>query len=56
LRSCVAELGECGVEKTILLAEWLGIRIGMCFFSLESHIRIGDFWDWGTESSLDILY
>lgn len=46
LGSGVAELGERGVEQTVLLLERL-FAIGRClgFLCLEGHVRICNLWD-----------
>ncbi len=51
LRASVAELGESGMEETVLLAEGLDVCSSIRNFSLERHIRVGDLRDLEQEIS-----
>ena len=44
LSASVAELGEGGVEESILLPEWFDSCVGMSLFCLEGHVRVRDLW------------
>lgn len=40
LGSTVAKLRKCSMEETVLLAEGLDVRAGVCFLRLKSHIGV----------------